>query len=287
MFLRSENFGHEIFALFIDTFLGGKCGITNYKQKMEITKSGSTLTIASGCTCVRGRFLEEDTSTTITVGTDNAYCRLVIEIDLSKENTEGELVQASYKILKGTSTYPTLTQTNIVANNNGIYQFELAQFRTTSSGIVDFVDKRTYLDFKSIYAEITQEYKEVLKELQRELEDVENGSAYVLNSRFAVLEGSFNISAKARGSTYAEFPEGFNRENCVVISIGGKFNKNTIGYSYGTNNNTGNNANATVSTNVTLGLAKNTEFENKIDISAYNPDSTSNKFEYKVVLIKI
>lgn len=176
---KKQRFGNEIFALFIDTFLDKKCGIaSNYKEKMEVTTSGSTLTVSSGCVCVRGRFIEEDTSTSLSAGTDSAYCRLVIEIDLSKENTDSELIQVNYKILKGTNSYSNLTQTDIVANNSGVYQYELAQFRTTSSGIVDFVDKRTYLDFNSIYTQIQTEFRGVLQQLEQELANVEDGSYY-------------------------------------------------------------------------------------------------------------
>lgn len=176
---KKQRFGNEIFALFIDTFLDKKCGIAeNYKEKMQVTASGSTLTVSSGCVCVRGRFVEEDTSTSIAVGTDTAYCRLVVEIDLSKENTDEELLQVNYKVLKGTSAYPNLTQTDIVANNNGVYQYELAQFKTTTAGITDLVDKRTYLDFSSIYTQIQTEFNEVLQKLEQELANVEDGSYY-------------------------------------------------------------------------------------------------------------
>ena len=76
---KKQRFGNEIFALFIDTFLDKKCGIaSSYKGKMEVTTSGSTLTVSSGCVCIRGRFVEEDTSTSLSAGTDSAYCRLVI-----------------------------------------------------------------------------------------------------------------------------------------------------------------------------------------------------------------
>lgn len=176
---KKQRFGNEIFALFIDTFLNKKCGIAeNYKEKMQVTATGSTLTVSSGCVCVRGRFIEEDTSTSIAVGTDTAYCRLVVEIDLSKENTDEELLQVNYKVLKGTSAYPNLTQTDIVANNDGVYQYELAQFKTTTAGITDLVDKRTYLDFSSIYSQIQTEFKEVLQQLEQELANVEDGSYY-------------------------------------------------------------------------------------------------------------
>ena len=186
---KKQRFGNEIFALFIDTFLNKKCGIAeNYKEKMQVTASGSTLTVSSGCVCVRGRFVEEDTSTSIAVGTDTAYCRLVVEIDLSKENTDEELLQVNYKVLKGTSAYPNLTQTDIVANNNGVYQYELAQFKTTTAGITDLVDKRTYLDFQGIYAEIQTQDREVLAELETELAGVKDGSAYMLKS--SILSGT-------------------------------------------------------------------------------------------------
>lgn len=176
---KKQRFGNEIFALFIDTFLNKKCGIAeNYKEKMKVTASGRTLTVASGCVCVRGRFIEEDTSTSISTGTDTAYCKLVVEIDLSKENTEDELLQVNYKVLKSTSAYPNLTQTDIVANNKGVYQYELAQFKTTTAGITDLVDKRTYLDFSSIYTQIQTEFRAVLQQLEQELANVEDGSYY-------------------------------------------------------------------------------------------------------------
>lgn len=212
---KKQRFGNEIFALFIDTFLEGACGIAgNYKNKMEVTVSGSTLTVANGCVCVKGRFIEEDTSTQIAAGTDNAYCRLVIEIDLSKENTESELLQVSYKIIKSSNGYPALTQTDIISNNSGIYQYELCQFRTSTNGISDFVDKRTYLDYASIYSSITEEYRAILEELQNELEDVEEGSAYVLKTIYDVdmagkqkiiSSGTENPSGGSNGDIYIQY----------------------------------------------------------------------------------
>ena len=183
-----QLFGNPIFALFINTFLNGRNGVSkSYKNGMAITYSGSTLTIDSGAVCIQGRFIEEDTSTPIATGTDNAYCKLVIEIDLDKQNTESDFTQASYKVVKSGSGYPTLTQTDIVKNNAGIYQYELARFRTTSSGIADFQDMRTYLDFQSIYDEILKEYRAILEQLKEELTNVENGSEYVLKSNTGTI----------------------------------------------------------------------------------------------------
>ena len=160
-----QIFGNPIFALFINTFLNGKDGVSNnYKNGMQVTYSGSNVTVASGAVCIQGRFLEEDTGSTISAGTDTAYCKLVIEVNLDLQNTESQFNQASYKVVKSASGYPNLTQTNIVKNNAGIYQYELARFRTNASGITEFQDNRTFIDFVSIYVEVEAEYGEILQQ---------------------------------------------------------------------------------------------------------------------------
>ena len=203
-----QIFGNPIFALFINTFLNGRNGISNnYKNGMQVTYSGSNVTVDTGAVCIQGRFLEEDTGSTVPVGTDTAYCKLVIEINLDLQNTESQFNQAVYKVVKSASGYPTLTQTNIVKNNAGIYQYELARFRTNSSGISEFQDMRTFLDFDSIYDAIETEYQAVLQQLQEELESIENQSNVLLKTggtvsgKIEVGTGgdiSGNISANAR-----------------------------------------------------------------------------------------
>lgn len=159
---KKQTFGNEIFALFIDTFLNQYYGILeNYKNKMEIIHTNNTITINSGVCCVGGRFIEEDNYTTLEVSSDTAKCILVLEIDLDKENTETEFKQAGYKILKGIGEFPSLTQNNIVGNNAGIYQFELARFETEISGITNFKDRRPFLNFEGIYKEIRDAIKSI------------------------------------------------------------------------------------------------------------------------------
>ena len=186
---KEQVFGNHIFALFINTFLNGKNGvISNYKNGMQVTYSNNTITIQNGVVCIQGRFLEEDTDTDLDAGTETAFCRLVVEINLDNTNTEEELTQASYKILKNTSNYPALTQTDIVNNNSGIYQFELASFKTSLNGITDFQDKRSFLDFQSIYTAIQNVFNIVLDELEEELAGVEDGSEFVLKS--SIMSGT-------------------------------------------------------------------------------------------------
>lgn len=196
-----QLFENPIFALFINTFLNGENGVSNnYKNGMQVTYSGSTLTVNSGAVCIQGRFIEEDTSTPIAAGTNNAYCKLVIEIDLDKQNTESQLNQVAYKVITSASTYPELTQTNIVKNVSGIYQYELARFRTTASGITDFQDMRTFLDFNSIFEEIRQQYGAVLQELQNELASVVDGSDYLLKSAGGTVQGEIIANGGIRGN---------------------------------------------------------------------------------------
>lgn len=195
-----QVFGNQIFALFINTFLNGANGVSNdYKEGMAITYSGTNIHIASGAACIQGRFLEEDTGKDITVDTDTQYCSLVLEINLDEANTEDSFLQASYKILKNSTNYPTLTQNNIVKNNSGTYQYELARFRTSSSGISEFTDRRTFLDFNSIYSAIFTDFRAVLTQLQTELAAVEDGSAYFLNSRLKIFHNEADDSQGKEG----------------------------------------------------------------------------------------
>lgn len=153
---NKQYFPSNTFALFIDTFLDSKNGIVNgYKNNMSLTNTSNQITISSGALCVRGRFIREDSSTTLDVLYSNTtYCKLVVEIDLDKINTVSELNQLKYKIISSETDYPNLTQSNIIMTESGIYQYELARFICNSSGISNFTDMRTFLDFNSIYTEI-------------------------------------------------------------------------------------------------------------------------------------
>lgn len=152
-----QLFKSEIFALFQNTFLEGSNGIIDgFGNSMQVTTSGSNLTVQSGVVCIQGRFLNEDSSTTIDAGVTQNYARLVIEIDLDKVNTEAVFNQGYYKVITNPSEYPSLTQTDIVNNVSGVYQYSLGRFQITTNGVENYVDERTYLDFNSIYGEISE-----------------------------------------------------------------------------------------------------------------------------------
>ena len=285
-----QLFGHPVFAVFVNTFLNGRNGVSdNYKEGMEMSYSGSTVTIFGGLVCIQGRFLEEDTHTEIPTGNDTAYCKLVIEIDLDKQNTESDFTQASYKIIKSASGYPNLTQTNIVKNNSGIYQYELARFRTNVNGISEFVDMRTYLNFSSIYDAMEQEYMKVLSELQQKLTNVEDGSEYLLKGNIAVLTGSIEIEESTsqgvfdgEGDKIISYPTGFTKNNCRIISIATSLPAQGF-YS------TGSIANTFKPLDVQMGMfpiyvtRRNTDLKIKI----YNPLKQKGNINYEIVLLRI
>lgn len=290
-----QLFSSECFALFIDTFLAKNCGVI---KGCSLSNSTNSVTVSNGFFCIRGRFLEIEGTDTLITGTDNAYCKLVCEIDLSKENTESELTQATLKIVKSTTGYPSLTQQDIT-DNGTVYQFEFAQFRTGTNGITEFVDTRRFLDFDSIYSKVNNDTKEVINQIKEELAAVEDGSAYVLKGDYAIMQGSItlNVSTDQQLSSgiYAQtnidldFPVGFNKDNCVVISFGTRrhsMGENGQGFTYGDYKNdsfglyVGN-----MHKSLILGSK---EKQDKIKIMLENIANTGTYvLDYKIVLMKI
>lgn len=201
-----QLFENPIFALFINTFLNGNNGVASgYLNNMALTYSGGNVTIASGAICIQGRFLGEATSTTLSVGQTNKFHKLVIEIDLDKTNTAQSFEQGYYKILSASGSYPSVTQTDIVKNVSGIYQYELARFKTDSSGnITDWADKREFLDISSIYTaieasatalmnSIESDADGLIDELQEELQEARDNSLYALKNEVVYVNNTGRV----------------------------------------------------------------------------------------------
>lgn len=274
-----QIFGHPVFALFVDTFLNKKCGIADYKNNMEISYNSAMLIVSSGVVCIRGRFLEEDNYTEISAGSESGFCKLVIEINLDNINTETDFTQANYKILKNSTSYPTLTQTDIVKNNSGIYQYELARFKITNNIITDFQDMRNYIDLDNLY-----------KEFKNEIERIKNNENVVLKDSFALISNSIMLNQNVASSTNytatdfsIAYPETFNKDNCVCISFGTKRFTDTdqYGYNFGTG--------YTASAEYMIGdFPRRVTLNNdEIKCSIRNPSTSSFKVYYKIILMKI
>lgn len=148
-----QTFTSEAFALFIDKFLNGRSGVAN---GCNLSNTSNSATIGEGYFVVRGRFLQVISGVTVSNITNNGFYSLVCEIDLSKTNTEDTLNQAEIKVVYGASNYPTLTQQDITGSGT-IYQYEFARFKVENGSITNFTDRRTYLNFNTLFDLVEEE----------------------------------------------------------------------------------------------------------------------------------
>lgn len=193
-----QTFTSEAFAIFIDKFLNGRCGVA---KGCELSNTNNSVTIADGYFVIRGRFLEVISGVTVSDITSNGFYSLICEIDLSKTNTADQLNQATIKVISGTSSYPTLIQQDITGTGT-VYQYEFARFKIESGSITNFTDKRTFVDFDTIYDVIQNESQKVLNDIEQALQDVLDGSAYLLKSGGTIngdLEVTGNITGNVSG----------------------------------------------------------------------------------------
>lgn len=172
---------------------------------MELSKTTNSITIAEGLCEIAGRPVAVINNETVSVSTDNLYCLLVLEIDLSKESTKDVFSQVNFKLLTSSTNYPTVTQQDINKYNgdNNLYQLEFARFRSGSTGITEFKDTRQFLSFSGIYAQIKQDCETIIEQIKQELASVEDGSSYLLKSGGKIdgdLEVSGQITRKTRGA---------------------------------------------------------------------------------------
>lgn len=174
---KSQTFANEVFGLFIDTFLQGNMGVV---RGCALSNTNATVTIGEGYFDVKGRFLQILGNETVNIS-DNGYYSLICEIDLTKENTSEDFLQGEIKAISGVSAYPSLTQQDI--NSGGtMYQYEFARFRKTDNGIIDFTDRRTFLNLESIYTKIDTDTTALLEQIEEALNSVLDESIYLLKT---------------------------------------------------------------------------------------------------------
>lgn len=233
---NKQLFTSECFALFIDTFLDKNNGVI---KGCGLSNTATTITIEDGFFCIKGRFLQEEGGSTFEIEPtlqNDIYCRIICEIDLSQENTTAELKQAQYKILESTREYPVLQQEDITIEGS-IYQFEFAQFKITENRIEDFQDKRTFLDFPSIYAEIRRNINTFLS--QAKITTEEQIDALILDLKTycdeakEVLDGDvvmnlINLINNLK-TTKADIPR---RKNLTLLSTNWILDEETQKYEY-------------------------------------------------------
>lgn len=176
--IKGHSYDEQIYYSVADriinnTFLNGANGIfQNEGTGCALSNTNNSVTISNGFFIVQGGLTEIVNSETLSVILDGSYCVLVYELDMSKDNTDTNFTQGQFRILTGQSSYPALTQQKLT-ENTGIYQYEFARFRALSTGITDFVDNRTFLDYNSIF-----EY------IENQIEMIEDNSLYVTKNDF-------------------------------------------------------------------------------------------------------
>ena len=155
----------------------------------ELSNTNNSVTIAEGYFVIKGRLLQIISSETISNISNNGYYSLVCEIDLSKTNTTSVLNQAEIKNLYNASAYPTLTQQDITGSGT-VFQYEFARFKVESGTITNFTDRRGSV--------------------------VDN--TYKLKGDFKVLNGTMTNDGTSTINGSVSYPEGFTKDNCVVVS---------------------------------------------------------------------
>lgn len=162
---------------------------------MELSYTNNSITISEGLCEIAGRPIAVIDSETVNVGTENLYCLLILEIDLSKESTKDNFSQVSFKLLTSSSSYPAVTQQDINKYNgeNNLYQLEFARFKSGTSGITEFKDTRKFLSFNGIYAQIKSDCDAVINQIKQELSNVKDGSSYLLKSG-GKIDGNLEVS---------------------------------------------------------------------------------------------
>lgn len=162
---------------------------------MELSYTNNSITVSEGLCEIAGRPVAVIDSETVSAGTDNLYCLLILEIDLSKNSTKDVFNQASFKLLTSSTSYPAVTQQDINMYNgsNNLYQLEFARFKSGTSGITEFKDTRKFLSFFGIYAQIKADCDAIINQIKQELENVEDGSSYLLKSG-GKIDGDLEVS---------------------------------------------------------------------------------------------
>ena len=180
--LKGHSYDKQIYYSVADriinnTFLNGSNGIfENEGAGCALSYTNNTVTVSNGFFIVQGGLTEVVNSETLSVILDGSYCILVYELDMSKDNTDTSFTQGQFRVLTGQSSYPALTQQKLT-ENAGIYQYEFARFRALSTGITDFVDNRTFLDYNSIF-----EY------IENQIEMIEDNGLYVTKMNLSQLK---------------------------------------------------------------------------------------------------
>lgn len=124
------------------------------------------------------------------------------------------------------------------------------------------------------------------------------GAKYINQNEFAILSGEMVLEANTseqaseyicqKSSIILDYPKGFNKDNCVVVSIG-RSGVDCISYGWTTPVSAENIFNGVEPISVILydNNSSTTDFKNKIKIIVGNLSTHEQTITYKIVLMKI
>lgn len=152
--ITSANMAH-----FMWTFLNKTNGVT---KGCAVSAEEFSVYVQSGYFIVFGRMVqiigtEEIAAPEVEAG--ELYCKMVFEIDLTKENTEEQFNQGYFKVLSSPDAYPDVTQQDLDAGGT-LYQLPFCQFTVSVSGIDNFHDLRNIINLDTIWDVIAEQNAE-------------------------------------------------------------------------------------------------------------------------------
>lgn len=198
----NQLFISEAFRKFQNTFVNGKSGVID---GMGVTVTNNSASIANGYALIKGGLLREQGGTTLEFSA-NGYYIVVLEIDLSRENTTTEFNQGSFKLLYSASDYPTPLHENLTDGGN-VYQMELARFQKTDQGVGNLsTANRETLKWTSLYQMVTDTL-EALEDLSSVITTTGgktiNGDLTITGDLNADLKGNADTATNANTANTA------------------------------------------------------------------------------------
>ena len=136
-----QSISSQDMAHFMRLFSRSQNGAT---RGCEISHDNNNIYISEGYYLIFGRQIRivgTQTVPIVSISSGELYCTAVLQIDLSKTNTETEFIQGTIETVTSSSGYPALTQEDLEANLLGLYQYPIASYHVTVSGIDSFIVK--------------------------------------------------------------------------------------------------------------------------------------------------
>lgn len=153
------------FAHFMYTMLGNTDGVT---KGCEISVANDLIYVQKGYFIQSGRMVQvvgTEELATPEVQSGQLFCKVVFEIDLTKNNTADNFTQGYFKTLTSSAGYPEVTQEDM-DDGGMIYQMPWATYTKTVNGVGDFKDVRCVYDQESIWKVIMDQHDEYKAEFE-------------------------------------------------------------------------------------------------------------------------